>query len=33
MEVANKPATGFPTQVPHPPPALFEEQPKGLDLG
>jgi hypothetical protein len=31
MEVANKPARGFPTQVPDPP--LFEGQPKGVDLG
>jgi hypothetical protein len=31
MEVANKPARGFPTQVPDLP--LFEGQPKGVDLG
>jgi len=32
MEVVNKPARGFPTQVRDPPP-LFEGQPKGVDLG
>jgi hypothetical protein len=31
MEVANKLARGFPTQVPDLP--LFEGQPKGVDLG